>query len=123
MKTLNELKVLRDDALKRMTVRSIKDGFRIQVGMGTCGIAAGARPILNAFFEQIEFHDLKNITITQVGCMGNCAFEPMVEIIDSSGQSFLYVSITIPMVRDIVEKHIINNTPIQKYILNDKRGK
>ena len=82
MKTLDELKKLRDESLKKMTMRTQKDGFRIQVGMGTCGIASGARPILNAFLEQVELLDLKNVTITQVGCMGECAHEPMAEIID-----------------------------------------
>ncbi len=122
MKSLSELKALREKALKKMTMRSMKDGFRIQVGMGTCGIAAGARPILNAFFEQMTYHDIKNVTITQVGCMGNCAHEPMAEIIDASGQSYIYGSLTIPMVREIVEKHILKNQPIKAYQIQDKRG-
>ncbi len=121
MKTLAELKTMRENALKKMTMRSVKEGFRIQVGMGTCGIASGARPILNSFFEQVEFHDLKNVMITQVGCMGNCAHEPMAEIIDSSGQSYIYCSLTIPMVREIVEKHLINGNPVQKYLLVDRK--
>lgn len=122
MKTLDELRVMRENAKQKMTMRTMTDGFRIQVGMGTCGIAAGARPILQAFFEQVDYHELKNITITQVGCMGNCAFEPMVEIIDASGQSYVYVSVTIPMVREIVEKHIINHQPIEKYTLRAQKG-
>ncbi len=122
MKSLKELRALREKALKRMTLRAVKDGFRIQVGMGTCGIAAGARPIMHAFFDQIACHDLKNVTITQVGCMGNCAYEPMAEIVDATGQSYIYCSLTIPMVREIIEKHIINGKPIQKYLLEDRRG-
>ena len=122
MKTLDELKALREEALQRMTMRATKDGFRIQVGMGTCGIAAGARPIMNAFFEQVAFHELKNVTITQVGCMGNCAQEPMAEIIDATGQSYIYCSLTIPMVREIVEKHLINNQPIDRYLLANRKG-
>lgn len=122
MKSLAELKALRDSSLKKMTMRSTKDGFRVQVGMGTCGIAAGARPIMNAFFEQVDMHELKNVTITQVGCMGNCAKEPMAEIIDASGQSYIYCSLTIPMVREIVEQHIINHKPLLQYTLNDRKG-
>ena len=122
MKSLAELKALREASLKKMTMRETKNGFRIQVGMGTCGIAAGARPIMNAFFEQVDYHDLKNVTITQVGCMGNCIYEPMAEIIDSSGESYIYCSLTIPMVREIVEKHLIEGKPIKKYTLAARKG-
>ncbi|AUD65540.1 hypothetical protein BK011_07475 [Tenericutes bacterium MZ-XQ] len=122
MKTLDELKKLRDESLKKMTMRDVKDGFRIQVGMGTCGIASGARPVMNAFLEQVEFHDLKNVTVTQVGCMGECAYEPMAELIDESGQSYIYCSLTIPMVREIVDKHIMNHQPVTRYLLSNRKG-
>ncbi len=123
MKTLDELKKLRDESLKKMTMRYQKDGFRVQVGMGTCGIASGARPILNAFLEQCDLFDLKNVTVTQVGCMGECAYEPMAEIIDESGQSYIYCSLTIPMVRQIVDRHIVNHQPITKYLLSERKDK
>ncbi len=123
MKTLDELKKLRDESLKKMTMRTQKDGFRIQVGMGTCGIASGARPILNAFLEQVELLELKNVTITQVGCMGECAHEPMAEIIDEAGQSYIYCALTIPMVKQIVDRHIINHQPITKYLLAERKDK
>ncbi len=121
MKTLEELKKLRDESLKKMTMRDIKDGFRIQVGMGTCGIASGARPILNAFLEQVEIHDLKNVTVTQVGCMGECAYEPMAEIIDEAGQSYTYCNLTMPLVQEIVTKHIINHEPITRCLLSSRK--
>ncbi|MDY0211091.1 MAG: (2Fe-2S) ferredoxin domain-containing protein [Acholeplasma sp.] len=121
MKTIEELKQLRDESLKKMTMRYTKDGYRVQVGMGTCGIASGARAILNAFLEQVENHELKNVTVTQVGCMGECAYEPMAEIIDASGQSYVYGCLTIPMVRQIVEKHMIDHQPITKYLLSERK--
>lgn len=121
MKTLDELKILRESARQRMSMRSVKDGFRIQIGMGTCGIAAGARPIMNAFYEEIAAHGLSNVTIVQVGCMGNCALEPMVEIIDSHGKSHTYVSLKVSMVKEIVDMHLIQNQPIRKYILADRK--
>ncbi|MFA6800949.1 MAG: (2Fe-2S) ferredoxin domain-containing protein [Acholeplasmataceae bacterium] len=122
MKSLEELKKLREASIKKMTMRYTKDGFRIQVGMGTCGIASGARPILNEFLEQMENHELKNVTITQVGCMGECTYEPMAEIIDASGQSYIYCSLTIPMVREIVEKHIIGHQPVTRYLLSSRKA-
>jgi NADP-reducing hydrogenase subunit HndB len=122
MKSLEDLKKLRDESLKKMTMRYTKDGFRIQVGMGTCGIASGAKLILSAFLEQIEIHELKNVVVTQVGCMGECAYEPMAELIDEEGQSFVYCNLTNAIVRDIVEKHIMNHQPITKYLLTSRKG-
>ena len=122
MKSLEDLKKLRDEALKKMTMRYTKDGYRIQIGMGTCGIASGAKPILSAFLKEIEEHELTNVTVTQVGCMGECAYEPMAEIIDTNGQSYVYCGVTIPMVKEIIEKHIINNEPQTRYLLTSRKG-
>ncbi len=123
MKTLEELKKLRDESLKKMTMRYIKDGFRIQVGMGTCGIASGARPILNAFLEEIDNNGLDNVTVTQVGCMGECAYEPMAEIIDESGQSFVYCNLNKAAVKEIIEKHIIGHNPVTNCLLSTRKDK
>jgi NADP-reducing hydrogenase subunit HndB len=122
MKSLEELKKLRDESLKKMNVRYLKDGFRIQVGMGTCGIASGARPILSAFLEAVSEKGLQNVSITQVGCMGECAYEPMAEIIDESGQSFVYCSLTVPIVKDIVEKHLVNHQVVERHLLTTRKG-
>jgi NADP-reducing hydrogenase subunit HndB len=122
MKSLEDLKKLRDESLKKMTMRYTKDGMRIQVGMGTCGIASGAKPILSAFLEQIEIHELQNVVVTQVGCMGECSYEPMAELVDEEGQSFVYCNLTNSMVKEIVEKHIMNHQPITKYLLTSRKG-
>jgi len=122
MKSLEDLKKLRDESLKKMTMRYTEGGMRIQVGMGTCGIASGAKPILSAFLEQIEIHELKDVVVTQVGCMGECAYEPMAELIDEEGQSFVYCNLTNTIVREIVEKHIMNHQPITKYLLTSRKG-
>ncbi|MDX9691431.1 MAG: (2Fe-2S) ferredoxin domain-containing protein [Acholeplasmataceae bacterium] len=121
MKTLEDLKKLRDETLKKMTMRYVEGGMRIQVGMGTCGIASGAKLILSQFLELIERHELKNVSITQVGCMGECSYEPMAEFIDESGQSFIYCSLTKELVNEIFESHIINHTPITKYLLSTRK--
>lgn len=122
MKSLEDLKALRDEALKRMDVRNVKDGFRIQIGMGTCGIASGARNILKAFIEETSFQSLNNVTITQVGCMGECAYEPMAEIIDEDGQSFVYCNLTETIVKDIVQKHLMEKEPITRHLLSQRKG-
>jgi NADP-reducing hydrogenase subunit HndB len=122
MKSLEELKVLRDETMKKMQMRYVEGGYRIQVGMGTCGIASGAKQVLQAFLENIETHQLKNVAVTQVGCMGECAYEPMAEVIDVSGQSFVYCNINLANVKEIVEKHLVGGTPIERYLLVTKKG-
>jgi len=122
MKSLDDLKRLRDETLKKMTMRYVEGGIRIQVGMGTCGIASGAKAILLHFLELVEKNEVKNVSITQVGCMGECAYEPMAELIDESGQSFIYCSLTKEIVEDIFESHIMNHQPITKYLLSTKKG-
>ena len=122
MKSLEDLKKLRDEALRKMDVRHVKNGFRIQIGMGTCGIASGARNILKAFIEETSFQSLKHVTITQVGCMGECAYEPMAEIIDEDGQSFVYCNLTEAIVKEIVQKHLMDKEPIQRHLLSQRKG-
>lgn len=118
MKSLEDLKKLRDQSLKNMRMRYQVGGTRIQVGMGTCGIAAGARPVLNKFVEEISEHELKNVVVTQVGCMGECAFEPIVEIVDQDGTSSIYCKVTERMVNEIVEEHLVNGHRLDRYLLS-----
>jgi NADP-reducing hydrogenase subunit HndB len=122
MKSLEDLKRLREETLKKMTMRYVENGMRVQVGMGTCGIASGAKAILSHFLELVEKNELKNVNVTQVGCMGECAYEPMAELIDATGQSFIYCSLTKELVEEIFESHIINHVPITKYLLTTKKG-
>ena len=81
MKTLAELQAIRDKAREKMTVRGDhQEAVRVVVGMATCGIAAGARPVLNAFTDEVAKRHLENVTVGQTGCIGMCQFEPIVEI-------------------------------------------
>jgi NADP-reducing hydrogenase subunit HndB len=118
MKTLEDLKKLRDQSLKNMEMRDLIKGTRIQVGMGTCGIAAGARPVLNKFVEQVATHNLNNVVITQVGCMGECAFEPIVEVIEFDGTKTTYCKVSERMAEEIIEEHLINGKRIDRFMLS-----
>lgn len=122
MKSLEDLQKLRDEALKKMNVRYIKGGFRIQVGMGTCGIASGAKQVLQSFIKELSARNLTNVVVTQVGCMGECAYEPMAEVIDENGQSFVYCTINDRIITEIIESHLINHKPIEKYLLTSRKG-
>ena len=105
MKSLEELKRIREEAKKKMTMRLDTDNeYRIVVGMATCGIAAGARPVLNAIIDEVARRELP-VTVTQTGCIGLCSLEPIVEVFDKDGNKTTYVSVTPEKGRRIVKKH------------------
>lgn len=117
MKSLEDLKQLRDQAKKTMEMRYHKDGVRIQIGMATCGIAAGARPVMNKFLEEIAARNLPDMIVTPVGCMGECAFEPIVEIVEKDGTRTVYAKVSERMVAEIVEEHLVSGKRLERYML------
>ena len=117
MKSLEDLKKLRDESLKNIEMRYAKGLRRIQVGMGTCGIAAGARPVLTKLIEVVDHHNLKDVIVTQVGCMGECAYEPIIEIIDEDGTNTIYCQVYEDKVEEIVTSHLLNHQVLEKYVL------
>lgn len=113
MKSLEELMAIRDKARAAMTDREGNgDGIRIVVGMATCGIAAGARPVLNAFVEEVAKRGLKNVTVAQTGCIGMCQHEPIVEVFEPGKEKVTYVKMTAEKVPEIVANHIVNGNPV-----------
>jgi NADP-reducing hydrogenase subunit HndB len=118
MKTLEDLKKIRDEANKKMTLRNLKDGFRIVVGMATCGISAGARPVLNALAGEVSRLDLDNVMVTQVGCIGECALEPIVEVFDQEGFRTTYCKVTVADAKKIIENHIINHKIVEELLIS-----
>jgi NADP-reducing hydrogenase subunit HndB len=117
MKSLEDLRKLREEALKNIEMRYTKGSRRIQVGMGTCGLAAGARPVMSKIIESIAEHKLKDIIVTQVGCMGECAYEPVIEIIDSDGSNTIYCQVTPEKVEKIIQTHLIEGKVLDQYVL------
>ena len=117
MKTLEELMAIRENAKKKMTVREDTgdDNIRIVVGMATCGIAAGARPVLNAFVDEIAKRDLKGVTVSQTGCIGMCQYEPIVEVLEPGKEKVTYVKVTPEMVARIVSDHLVNGNPVGEF--------
>ncbi|XMB71717.1 (2Fe-2S) ferredoxin domain-containing protein [Mycoplasmatota bacterium WC30] len=118
MKTLKELKELREKSYKKMYMSGLTNGVRVQIGYGTCGIAAGAKPVYDAFVEEINALNLDHVEITQVGCMGECAFEPIVEVLESNGSKTIYCLVTDRIASEIVEEHIVKGNRIDKYLLS-----
>ena len=116
MKSLEELLAIRDRAKAAMTDREgTGDGIRVVVGMATCGIAAGARPVLNAFVDEVAKRNLKNVTVAQTGCIGMCQYEPIVEVFEPGKEKVTYVKMTADKVAEIVASHIVNGTPVVEY--------
>ena len=114
MKSIEELMAIRDNAKKKMTIREDTgdDNIRIVVGMATCGIAAGARPVLNAFVEEIAKRGIKGVTVSQTGCICMCQYEPIVEVIEPGKEKVTYVKMTADKAVKVVNDHIVNGNPI-----------
>lgn len=116
MKTLEELMAIRANMQSQNGVRnSDADTIRVIVGMATCGIAAGARPVLNALVEEVGKRDLKNVQVTQTGCIGMCRLEPIVEVLVPGEEKVTYVRMTEDKARKIVAEHIVNKHMVTEY--------
>lgn len=118
MKSLAELQAIRDKAKTQLNIREENpDAIRVLVGMATCGIAAGARPVLNSFVEEIAKRGLSNVTVTQTGCIGICQFEPVVEIEIPGQDKVTYVKMTAEKAVKVVNDHIVNKNVVTEYTI------
>lgn len=119
MKSLAELEAIRKATLSRINVRTEEksDTTRVVIGMATCGIAAGARPVMLAFMDEIQKRQLNHVTVSQTGCVGMCRLEPMVDIIVPGKEKVTYVHVKPDMVPRIVAEHIVNGRPVQEYTI------
>lgn len=116
MKTLEELMAIKAKAEKQMNVREEGDaGVRIVVGMATCGIAAGARPVLAGFVDEVAKRGLKNVSVNQTGCIGMCQYEPIVEVFEEGKEKVTYIKMTPEKVARVVADHIVNGNPVVDY--------
>ena len=112
MKSLEELKAIKAKMQDKVNLRTSSAQTRVVVGMATCGIAAGARPVLNAFVEEVAKRGLKNVTVSQTGCIGMCQYEPIVEVFAPGKEKVTYVKMSPENVPEIVANHIVNGNPV-----------
>ena len=118
MKSLAELQAIKNKMADRVSVRTSSGSTRIVVGMATCGIAAGARPVLNAFVEGISEAGLSgDVIVTQTGCIGICQYEPVVEVFEQNREKTTYVKMTAEKAKEVIEKHIKGGTPVAEYTI------
>ena len=121
MKSLEELMAIKQKMQDKVAVRNAEnDNVRVVVGMATCGIAAGARPVLNAFVEGVNEAGLATkVSVTQTGCIGLCQYEPIVEIYEKDKDKVTYIKMTPEKAEEVVEQHLMRGLILAKYTLQN----
>ncbi len=122
MKSLAELAAIREKMKNRVVLREGQGDIRVVVGMATCGIAAGARPVLSAFVEGVANEGLSDkVTVTQTGCIGICQYEPVVEVFESGKEKVTYVKMTADKAKEVIEKHLKGGSPVVEYTIGNNQ--
>ena len=119
MKSMAELEAIRQRTLQRINLRKEDDSenIRVVVGMATCGIAAGARPVMLGFMDEINKRGLSHVTVSQTGCIGMCRLEPMVDVYMPGKEKVTYVHMTPEKVGRVVAEHIVNGRPVTEFTI------
>jgi len=115
MKSLKELEEIRNRVQKQMETRKMGSNTKIVVGMATCGISAGARPVLKAFMDDAAARGLSDVEIGQTGCVGLCSLEPIVEVYKGESEKVTYGKVTPEVARRIMAEHIVNGNIVSEY--------
>lgn len=119
MKTLEELKAIRQRNQQQVELRKEHNGYRILVGMATCGIAAGARPVMTSLIEEIQKRNLNDVVVTQTGCIGMCRLEPIVEVVQPDGEKITYIKMNAEKAKRIIAEHIVNGSIVNEYTISN----
>ena len=115
-KSIEELRAIREKMRNQIDLRQKdEDNIRVVVGMATCGIAAGARPVLNAFVEETRKRNLSNVTVGQTGCIGLCQHEPIVEIFEPDKEKVTYIRMDPEKAARVVLEHLVNRKMVAEY--------
>ena len=119
MKSMAELEAIRQRTLQRINLRKEdqNENIRVVVGMATCGIAAGARPVMMGFMDEINKRGLSHVTVSQTGCIGMCRLEPMVDVYLPGKEKVTYVHMTPEKVGRVVAEHLVNGRPVTEYTI------
>ncbi|WP_170240270.1 (2Fe-2S) ferredoxin domain-containing protein [Thermosediminibacter litoriperuensis] len=118
MKSIEELEKIREQARELINLRKDNENkTRIVVGMGTCGISAGARQVLLAILDELKKRNISDVIVTETGCIGMCRFEPMVDVIKPNQPKVTYVNVDADKARQIVARHIVNNQVVDEWVI------
>ena len=122
MKSLEELAKIRERMAGKVALREGENSVRIVVGMATCGIAAGARPVLNTFVDEVAKQGVSDkATVSQTGCIGICQYEPVVEVFEPGKEKVTYVKMTPDKAKRVVAEHIKGGTPVVEYTIGNTK--
>ena len=120
MKSLEELRAIRERMQGKVGMRSEDaNQIKIVVGMATCGIASGARPVLNVLADEVQKRGMSNVVVTQTGCIGLCQYEPVIEVYVPGKEKVTYVRMNVDKALEVLEQHIVRGYTLGKYTLND----
>ncbi len=118
MKSLAELQKIKARMQNKVVLREGSGDIRVVVGMATCGIAAGARPVLNEFVKDVSEEGLQDkVTVSQTGCIGICQYEPVVEVFQADKEKVTYVKMTAEKAKEVVEKHLKGGKVVEQYTI------
>ncbi len=120
IKSIEDLKRLREEALEKRRVKTATGKAQVIVGMGTCGIAAGARETMKAILNQIETENLTGILVTQTGCIGLCEREPIVQVIVGEEPKVTYGKVNPEVAKRILKEHVLEGKPVRENIIEVK---
>jgi len=118
MKSIEDLERVKRETLEEIGLRDSSGSANIVVGMGTCGIAAGARETMLALIDELKKRRQTNVTVSETGCVGLCVKEPIVEIQLPGAEKVVYGNVTPARARQLVTSHVINHQPVQELIIN-----
>jgi len=116
--SIDDLKRIREEALKKQEMKSASGQKQIIVGMGTCGIAAGARDTMKAILEKIEKDNLSGIIVTQTGCIGVCEMEPIVQVQIGDAPKVTYGKVTKDIAARIIDEHVLSGNIVKEHMVN-----
>lgn len=122
MKSLEDLKRIREQAQAQIKLRTQEANTKIIVGMGTCGIAAGARETLMAILDELSKRNIQDVVVTQTGCVGLCEYEPLVNVVKPGQPKITYMKVTPERARQIIASHIVNDQVINEWVLSTEEG-
>ena len=122
MKTIEDINAIREQMQQKLIARdtSATDGeIRVLVGMATCGIAAGAKPVFDTLMDEVAKRGLKNVRVSRTGCIGMCKLEPIVEVIVPGEQKVTYIKVDSNVAKKIVAEHIVNGNIVKENVINE----
>jgi len=123
MKSIQELEAIRKKTIDNVNQRKDRTTTRIVVGMATCGIAAGARPVLLSIIDEVKKLGLPDVSVVQTGCIGVCRLEPIVEVIRPGEEKVTYIKMTAEKAKRIVDEHVVQGKIVDEYVMHVVDGK